>query len=791
VLFDVTDGQFAFGTVTVFDGRVHWDEADLQIVPSNYRRPWANAGGITRHAPYTYTSSVLSTTVFYPGHIRIGRAWDQFGNPTAGIDKEDSIRMLAHEFAHYALMLLDEYFYFDAENRLRSGQCPGSLMDNPYIYDANSRFPELPMRGSALWSDVCESTEQFLTHGESAWQTISRVYTDSESPPRWEFRVPELGKFPNPGPYSLPDGLTQIELPKSGATQNFAYGTGEIQAVIKAGLYERTYTGQTQVFMLRKNSVNELRVYPQGTVSRDGIIDLVGVRPPDSGSTKPNDRIVAMSWDGRGVAAKPYITGTQLSLTLDEVQWRPFVMADPLMDGENQLVAFRVEVSPTTKITGELLAVWIPLEGRVTVTDAVTLVPDEQGKYLGTIHLPTEKATDEGFLWVGEVEGGQHRIFDDLTKQTLIPVSVGGSPDSHKRSNPPKHPSSSDGYCDFYFPPGKELEELTALVLTPQNLPPLAATQKIVSSACSLSVPAIAIPFTDSVALTIYFNEEATRYLNESMLRIYHWSPQVNEWQLVENSTVSLTNHYVHASIDQPGLYIAMAQTPPQLTLTGSDNIVNVVTALTQTPTSNALKDCNDAAVLGLDGPVLERYYATAPSFVTNLHFLQPENIYFVGVAAECTIDLVVPNSGIAATLALHPSMAPTIETKQAITASNSSMPATLYGSITFEGQNISSGITVTAAISDVQYAQTQVVTHEGQSVFVLDIRADDPNTETVEGGQPGQVVTFKVGCAAGIVETANWMPGQAQAINLTLANSPDCAPDPVTYQVYLPMIDR
>lgn len=745
----------------------------------------------TQHDPYTYTSSVLSTTVFYPGHIRIGRAWDQFGNPTARLDKEDGIRMLAHEFAHYAFMLLDEYFYFDAENRLRSGQCPGSLMDNPYLYDADSRFPELPMQGSALWSDLCKSTEQFLTHGESAWQTLSHVYADRESPPRWEFRVPELGKFPNPGPDSLPDGLTQVELPKSGATQNFAYGTGEIQAEVKAGLYERTYTGQTQVFMLRKNSVNELRVYPQGTVSNEGIIDLVGVRPPDSGSTKPNDRIVAVSWDGRKVAAMPYITGTKISLTLGDVQWRPFVAADPIIDGENQLVAVRIEVSPTTKISGELMAVWVPLEGRVTVTDAVTLSRDEQGKYLGTITLPPEKSVDEGYLWVGEVEGGYHQIFDDLTKQMLIPASVGGSPDSHKRSNPPKHPSSSDGYCEFHFPSGGAFEELTALVLTPQNLPPLATTQKPVSSACYLSLPTTTIPFTQSVALTIYFNEEATEYVNENLLRIYRWESQTEQWQLVENSAVSLTNRYVHASIDQPGLYIAMAQTPPQLTLTGSDNVVNVVTALTQTVTSNALKDCNDAAVLGLDGTTVERYYATSPSFVTNLHLLQPDTTYFVGVAAECMIDLVTPNRDIATTPALQPSVALTLETKYAITASIASMPATLYGALAFAGQNIASGITVTAAISDVQYAQTQVITHAGQSVFVLDILADNPNTEHIEGGQPGRVVTFKVGCATEVVETATWQPGKAQPVNLTLSSSPDCAPDPVSYQIYLPMIDR
>ncbi|MEZ4710941.1 MAG: hypothetical protein R3A44_27330 [Caldilineaceae bacterium] len=40
--------------------------------------------------------------------------------------------MMAHEFAHYAFMLFDEYFYFDQDNRLHTATCPKSLMADPY-----------------------------------------------------------------------------------------------------------------------------------------------------------------------------------------------------------------------------------------------------------------------------------------------------------------------------------------------------------------------------------------------------------------------------------------------------------------------------------------------------------------------------------------------------------------------------------------------------------------------------------------------------------------------------------
>ena len=231
VIFDVTDGQFAFGNVEIHNGREAWDEADIQITPSNYRRPYAIAGGINRHEPYTYTSSVLSTTVFYPGYIRIGRAWDQRGSPDTQLSNPDGFRMLAHEFAHYAFMILDEYFYFDGENFLQPATCPGSLMFNSYTANL-----ELDLQGNPLWSTSCRLTEQFLTHGESAWETLARAYADHSSPPRWEFRLPyNLSK---PGPAELPFHLTSISTPVPGGQPDLANGDG-----LNAHALARTLTG--------------------------------------------------------------------------------------------------------------------------------------------------------------------------------------------------------------------------------------------------------------------------------------------------------------------------------------------------------------------------------------------------------------------------------------------------------------------------------------------------------------------------------------------------------------------
>ena len=550
IVFDVTEGQFAFGNVTIYDGYDHWDkqaywdEADIQILPSNYMRPWAVPGGITRGSPYTYTSSVFSTTVFYPGYIRMGRAWDQGNNPDASLDTYDGSRMIAHEFMHYAFMLLDEYFYFDSNNQLQKATCPGSLMDDSY--GAN---PELPMQGSLLWAESCKKTEQFMTHGESPWETIARIYSDRSQTGRWELRIPQPGTLPKAGPLNLPVNLTTVEV-KSQGHNPLANGNGEVKVTVKNANNEGFYPGEVELFLLRKNAENGLRIYAQGTVSTTGIIGLVGV--------KANDEIVAISWDGQNYGAKPYTTGTTTILNVGPPIWQPIVTAYPVTDGTNQIIGLSIEVSQTGTVNGKIMATIVPLNRKVTIADAIQLQADSMNRHSGFIPLQGAQTLDDAFIWVGEVQD-RSQILNNTAKQIIIPYTIGGSPDLHKRSNPPRHPASSDGYCQFHFPESAWTRDLPVLVLSSHNLPGIRANGVVASAPCYLAMPESIVDFPESVSLTIYYNRESIRAIDDQSLRILWWNEATAEWQIVNNHTINTDAHLITANITRPGLYVAMA----------------------------------------------------------------------------------------------------------------------------------------------------------------------------------------------------------------------------------------
>ncbi len=94
-LFDVTNGWMTFGQV-IIAGPKMLDCADIQIMASNRLLPRSWVGGL--HEPAKYMP------------IRLGRGLWQKNNPgTIPWDEPEGYRVLVHEWAHYALELLDDY----------------------------------------------------------------------------------------------------------------------------------------------------------------------------------------------------------------------------------------------------------------------------------------------------------------------------------------------------------------------------------------------------------------------------------------------------------------------------------------------------------------------------------------------------------------------------------------------------------------------------------------------------------------------------------------------------------
>ena len=116
-----------------------------------------------------------------------------------------------------------------------------------------------------------------------------------------------------------------------------------------------------------------------------------------------------------------------------------------------------------------------------------------------------------------------------------------------------------------------------------------------------------------------------------------------------------------------------------------------------------------------------------------------------------------------------------------AVKAGPPSMPSSFYGLAGENGANVPVGTVISAWINGVQYAETPCLLYDGNSVYAMDVPADDPGTPgTTEGGLEGDLVIFKIG---GIVanQTGIWHGGINQELDLSIIITLE--------RIYLPLI--
>lgn len=115
-------------------------------------------------------------------------------------------------------------------------------------------------------------------------------------------------------------------------------------------------------------------------------------------------------------------------------------------------------------------------------------------------------------------------------------------------------------------------------------------------------------------------------------------------------------------------------------------------------------------------------------------------------------------------------------------------IPASFYGTVT--GSRAAEGTVIIAAINGTEYAQTLLQQVEDQWVYTLKIPADNPSTEPIEGGRPGDEIIFLVDGRP--VATAPWQSGVNSRLDLSLAAEPAVAvasmngTTPSTFTVWL-----
>ena len=396
ILYDMTNGQAALNLVHIYNDKAYWGHANLVIQANNSQRPSAILGGSVLTPTDDFGVLDLNTGItgtlenaYVPGQVRMGPAWNRFGNPDGTLG-EDWPRALAHELGHYYFFHPDNYLGLSPEGHLRMIDCPGSVMDDPYV---TSEFLT-----AAEWKGSCLDSlaEHYL--GRSDWETVEQFY-------------PMLNTTdPLTGPTSLPLAVTQIET-FAPITPTTALAAPFFRLIDEMGRPISVPQGRGQVYLYKTEANDDPTddyIIAQGTP----IGDMVQAR-----GAAPDDRLCVFDYsqsptrlgclDAIGSVATP--------ITLREVpDWEPQVFVTGI---NTTTVAITVTKGSTTDLHAQLLpalgqasdeVVMVDVDGAGTFSQTLT-APD--GAYYGYVRVwvPDSSPLQEMILPFVAVEdwGGQ------------------------------------------------------------------------------------------------------------------------------------------------------------------------------------------------------------------------------------------------------------------------------------------------------------------------------------------------------------------------------------------------
>ena len=93
-------------------------------------------------------------------------------------------------------------------------------------------------------------------------------------------------------------------------------------------------------------------------------------------------------------------------------------------------------------------------------------------------------------------------------------------------------------------------------------------------------------------------------------------------------------------------------------------------------------------------------------------------------------------------------------------------LPASVYGSVTSNGENVEADLLVEALSGDKVIASGLTRTLEGASIYSLIIPGDDPETNQIEGALDGEKIRFTV-AGVTVEQTLLWHSGASEELNL------------------------
>ena len=302
VLYDWTEGQMTIGPMSIHTGGERWAEADLRFAPANDKRPSAFVGGIVPE-PLVY-SGTLTDTTYTPATTYYGRLWDgrdAFVEENGRWSQPAGYRTIAHEWAHYALFLYDEYQSSDG----LSGYC---ICPDLAATGCSSGVPDASAMAyhyqtAEFWHTVthptvdpfCFETWQYHVHGLSDWETlaqwdavqgVSLPFAPLQPPsgqlsygPALGLATHLLGREAGYHLYlpAIVEGRTAVLPPDEPLVNLYLDATSPL-----------TSSQASQIYLLQGGPNQPARILPQGRVTGDpagtnlGQIRLLDVRPGDA-----------------------------------------------------------------------------------------------------------------------------------------------------------------------------------------------------------------------------------------------------------------------------------------------------------------------------------------------------------------------------------------------------------------------------------------------------------------------------------------------------------------------------
>lgn len=527
LLFRWSGGQIALGTLQVFNNAEHWNDAHIRLYATNRMRPSADQGGITGSTgSRDWRPDPEQPDRFYvSGQLRIGAAWDRFGDPQAGVG-EDWARTLAHELGHYALFLNDNYLGYRNGRLVSLESCPGPMTD-PYRDDYGA------FRAAADWQPGCELTLSQIEQGRADWTTIKTFY----DVPALGFRLnAPLSFVPDANPDVLPLAVTRVLFTPGFSDPNALPLSTPV--VVLRNADGKSFTSSSGLRAVRYQGAQ--------------LIDL-GV-PKDeqllARGARSGDQICVYALDQQRMGCQK-IQDNYAQITLQPMgDWHPDLLVTPL---SRQMLRVSVGNLPA----GRNLTVQLyPTDAPASLP--ATLVSDGDTGYQATIAVPNALMFEGAVrLW----EGAPHSLHE-----LVQDVRVGSNPGPMFRRARGAPVLSADGQAILYtnaltFAEG-QFFTLQATDSVP--LPPVWGTP--VSRAYRLTFSAD-LNLTSSSLNIGYLSQDVLRGQEEGII-IGWWDAVAKQWRVLE--TEMDTDHRdATASVTQPGIYMLLTRTTIALSRSG------------------------------------------------------------------------------------------------------------------------------------------------------------------------------------------------------------------------------